>query len=466
LLIVVLEVRLRSLADERAVLGIDWQIEDVRINEMNAQKISQEGTDRRWHSAGMPWPEKSAQRKRILVVGDSFAWGSGNLNANEIWWRQLARELQHRGYWNVDVVALCAQGASTEDQLEWLRGQKWLGQVEPDLVIFGYVTNDPAIRSPGAGFLVKQIGGDVPLPDWQSLDRSLGVVAPNLNVQVKRLLTRKWQSRIKDAYEYGEWELRILEEPNISRYRAVLEELSRFLAESRVPHFFVSLPNAPTPDVFEPRYSKVEPLFRDAGLSFHNLLGDFVGENRGGQSELDWGVNPANGHPGPASTRFYALKVADLLEQQYSSSLGLSVSSPASLRPRINDWMPPSTNVREVRRGVWEMSLPAKDALAPRLPLRRAHAVLSFEHPVAMSLVRISSADGDGIELFATILDPKTRIEHKELLRLGSKRGSSAEWSIPPDQLVHTLRVAGDPEASEERRIRLEVELAPSAVQP
>lgn len=466
LLVVILEMRLRALAGEQVVLGVDWQIEDARINEMNVQKIGQDIGDRRWHSAGIPWPEKSAQRSRILVVGDSFAWGSGNLNANEIWWRQLARELQHRGYWDVDVVALCGQGASTEDQLHWLRGERWLESIDPDLVLFGYVTNDPAIRAPGGGFLVRQIGGDVPLPDWSSLDRSLGVVAPNLNVQVKQLLTRKWQSRISDAYPYSEWELKILEEPNLSAYRRVLHELSGFLAASGRPYFFVTLPNSPSPRIFEPRYSKVEPMFADAGLTFHNLLGEFVHEHGSAGPEIGWGVNPANGHPGPASTRFYAKKVADLLEATHSAALGLRSSPSQTLKPKINDWMPPSMNVRQISAAKWQVTLPALDSLAPRLPIGRSHGIVSFEHPVAIYRIRVELDASDELELRATTLDPETRVERGQALELGSRRGPIAEWSVPASELVHTLRLAPVAAPERERVVRLMIEFDAAAVRP
>lgn len=469
LLIFVLEVRLSGLAEGGVVLGNRWQAENTRINQMNSVKIVQRGEDRRWQSAGMPWAEKSAARKRILVVGDSFVWGSGNINANEIWWRQLARELQHRGYWDVEVVALCASGASTEDQLIWLRDHGWLKKAQADIVVFGYVTNDPAIRR-GDGFMVRQIGGDVPLPNWSGLDSTLGVVAPNLNVQVKQLLTKKWQSKVTDAYPYKEWELKLLEEPNISAYRAVVRDLASFLTQSQIPHFFVTLPNAPDPATFAPRYAAVRPLFADAGLSFVDLLPDFLQENPGAKAELSWGVNPANGHPGPLSTRFYARRVSDWLEKAHREVLGERSERPTNLRPVINDWMPPEANAKPIRQGTWEVYLPVGDVLAPRLPLERQHVVLSFEHPVAIRSVQVSSDELHEIELHVSHLDPTSRIERSEHVALGARRGASARWLVDPQLLIHTLKIAGRPtnKRSSQPFVRTElvIEFDPLAVRP
>jgi hypothetical protein len=438
----VLEWRLGSLAARGEIIGPEWQAEDRLINDFNAIKIRQPSLERRWASEGIRWTEPATSRKRIVVVGDSFAWGSGNLNANDIWWRQLARELQRRGYWNVEVLSLCQAGASTEDQLHWLREEGWLEKSRPDLVIFGYVTNDPAIRR-GDGFLVRQVGGDVPLPSWSGLDQTLGRVAPNVAAQVRSRLTRKWESSLVDAYPYSAWELKILEEPNISRYGAVLKDLGSFLRASAIPHAFFTLPNSPTTDVFEPRYSGVRPHFEAAGIPFVDLLPSFVNDFGEGRARLGWGINPANGHPGQVSTRFYARKVADWLESHHPDVLGERSQEPVRLTPRINDWMPPAARVRPAGEGTWTVQIPNAEARAPRLPIKRAFTMLSFENPVAIDTIRIAGNDLEEVELFYTTVDSATGVDGGEPVSAGKRSGHSAAWQLPANALTNTLRLTG-----------------------
>lgn len=91
--------------------------------------------------AGQPLPSPSPQRRRILVLGDSFVWGPPYATLNHLWWRQLQIELARRGYGQVDVLAAGRPGWSTRDQLACAR--KLVEEVRPDLIVWGYVTNDP-----------------------------------------------------------------------------------------------------------------------------------------------------------------------------------------------------------------------------------------------------------------------------------------------------------------------------------
>src|SRR5437868_970915 len=92
---------------------------------------------REWN--GQPLPASQGHRK-ILVMGDSFVWGPPYVTLNHLWWRQLAIELERRGYREVDVVAAGHPGWSTHRQVECAR--ELIPAVKPNLVIWGYVTND------------------------------------------------------------------------------------------------------------------------------------------------------------------------------------------------------------------------------------------------------------------------------------------------------------------------------------
>jgi lysophospholipase L1-like esterase len=445
-LIGVLELRLAALASEGRIVSEEWQSENHAIDQMNRVKLQAvTDEDPRWRSQGMPWPETRGYRRRLLVVGDSFVWGDGNDNANEIWWRQLQRELHSRGYPDVEVLALGFFGASTQDQLTWLKDRGFLARIRPDLVVLGYVTNDPDVKNARGESYVKQFGRDVPLPQWPALDRTLGKVAPHLTSQLKQHLTRKAESRVAGTYEYDEWEQRILEPPNIDAYRRVVADLGSFARSSGVPLLTVTLPNHPSVDHYRQRYRLVEPLFSAAGLRFDDLIDDFAREYPVTGESILWGVNPANGHPGPVTTRFYARKVSDTLERDFAAVLGSRQPLPARLQTDINDWMPPAADVHRVGPEEWELTYPRETDLVPRLPLGRPHVLLSFAEPAAIRSVTVA---GDGLEqgdLYLDVVDPATGIERKPSIPLGTKSGSEETWPLAylaDAQHVNSLRLS------------------------
>lgn len=471
-LVGLVEFRLGTLAREGRVVTEDWQSEDAAINRMNKRKVKADRANPLWYSEGIPLPGAKSGKRRLLVVGDSFVWGDGYSNVNTIWWRQLERELRHRGYHGVEVVAAGLNATSTQDHLHWLRDLNLIEKLEPDGVVLGYVTNDPDMKDAQGRFYVKQIGREVRIPRWRGVDRTLGRVAPILAAQLKQQLERKWESRLTDAYHYSEWELRLLEPPNIETYRRVVGELGEFIRSRHLPFLAVTLPNAPDREYFEPRHRPIGPIFAAAGLRFHDLLDDFVRAYPPDGEVLRWGINPANGHPGPVSTRFYAREVADILEREFPNLLG-GKDTPPSRVPAINDWMPPDAGVRRIEAGEWELDYPGPEDTAPRLPLAKPHVVLAFAEPVAVRRVTISGALLRESELYFSAVDPATGIEGKDNPSLGIGNGNSVGWSLegaPGADRVNTLKLVAefDPAAKDPkaRRLNLKIEFDEDPVRP
>ena len=59
---------------------------------------------------------KSENKKKIMVIGDSYIAGDGYSNLNQTWYRQLELELHDRGYYDVEILGVGANGASTYDE--------------------------------------------------------------------------------------------------------------------------------------------------------------------------------------------------------------------------------------------------------------------------------------------------------------------------------------------------------------
>ncbi len=436
-----------------------WQQENARINENNFAKILLAPDEWIWRSQGFPTIEAPKKSHRILVIGDSFVWGDGYANMNDLWWRQLERELRRRGYDDVEVIGLGACGASTRQELERLHAV--LPRYRPDLVIWGYVTND---ADEG---LVKQF-------DYGRLDKDAVVGFHDrqaergwlrrLNFQLEQRRREKLLRTLpgpKGGYEYNEWELQLLEPTNLAAYENTVREVAAFMREADTPYFFISLPNHPGEDSFAPRYAPIKPIFASAGVEFVDVLDDFAAAYPRGTSlsnDLGWGINPANAHPGVVSTRFYAREAADLLERSYASVLGPRGEPETNGAPAINDWMPGKLVVQQNAAGRIRFAYPNEDAKMLRMPLEQEHVQLHLAMPSNLREIRLSGPDLASARIHLTQASPKDGIDYGDLESEPQQRGNQVQWELPAanGQLVNTVRVVAE-FAGPDRSLSLEL---------
>jgi hypothetical protein len=441
-----------------------WDLENQHINQMDEAKVEATLSDPVWRSKGFPSVPKEEGQERILVLGDSFVWGNGYANMNDIWWRQLQRELYRRGYWNVQVVAAGLNGASTQEEFRELRESDLISRLQIDAVVIGYVTNDPDMEDASGQRYVPQLEDLAKMASsarlsW--LDSTLGRVAPQVNDLIQKRVTQKRLLTLESeqaGYEYGDWEMSILQGPNFEAYQKMLVDMGSFLKSQGVPYMAVTLPNMPNRDGFQAKYARVEPAFKAAGIPFYDLLDDFVAAyppEVQGANVLQWGINPANGHPGAISTSFYGREVAGILEKDYPAILGQHVPMPASIRPRINDWIPAGVNVRETGDGEWTFEYPSTQdglvhpgdqmSVASHLPLDKDHVVLSFDLPVAVKEIRLSGELLQSADMYVTAVDVQKGYDPGTPHSLGVKTGTALSWTVqgqPFAQTVNSLSVS------------------------
>jgi len=445
-----------------------WALENYHIDSMNYRKVLNSEQDPVWRSRAMPFKDAPPGCKRILVLGDSFVWGSGNTNANEIWWRQLQRELNRRGYWKVDVVAAGTNGASTQRQFQWLRDTDLLSRVSPDLIILGYVTNDADMTDENGNSYVRQFGGTAALHS-KPLGKFLGKMAPRVTYLIQDRLANKRLERSPASwgYPYGQWELKILDGPNFEAYGRMVRDLGEFVKARGIPFFVMTLPNSPNREHFAPRYARVRPLFEAAGLGFHDILDDFINTYSTKINELEWAVNPANGHPGPISTHFFAQKAAIILERDYAELLGPRGETPASLKPTINDWMPPGLDVTRIAPDRWEFEYPMDPPMSLKLSggVGQEHVVLSFEVPVSARRIMLSSDELIAAEVFIGAVDADKGYDPGDLHGLGVKEGPLAAWDIQSARFARTISTVRITARFDTGRLKHQrIRLAPAAI--
>src|SRR4029078_6551584 len=131
---------------------------------------------------------------------------------------------------------------STRRQLECAK--KLIPEVKPDVVIWGYVTNDPDEK------IVPQIFDSQDQPPYgQRLRRQLRSVLPNLAFKFESLRADKLAEQYTGpeyGYAYPDWELKLLDGENFKRYRETIRELGQYMKETGIPSFVHTLAHFPS----------------------------------------------------------------------------------------------------------------------------------------------------------------------------------------------------------------------------
>ena len=387
---------------------------------------------------GHPVFRERTKQHRLLVMGDSFVWESPYLTLNHMWWRQLEIELNRRGYHDVEVIAAGSPGMSTHEQLDLAK--KVVPDFQPDLIVWGFVTNDPDER------LVKQIHSSQLAPPIPGRIQSIiRMVVPRL---LDLFLSRRNDKLAKSylgptyGYEYSDWLKRIHEGENLDAYKQTVKDVGIFQKQIEIPGILVTLPESPITERFAFSYDKVLPLWWQAGLPVIDHLPAFVAKypdaKPAGPEALVWGINPADGHPGPRSTAFLARQTVDRLEQDYPQVLGRRSSRTET--PQINDWLPFDLDLKPVSTGrdgedvrAFEFAYPRTDASMPTMPLDIPTVLFALEQPIPLRELLLSGSNLKSARIWLSTYDPVDHYDTEEWHDLGFHQGNELNWTIPAE---------------------------------
>jgi hypothetical protein len=250
--------------------------------------------------------EKPAGVTRIVILGDSFAFGQG-VTDEEIFARVLARMTGPQ----VEVINMAKGGWSTINQFMAFKREGLA--YEPDVVIVTATTNDPEPSPSGQQ------------PEWRvftSIPVNLDLFR-FLNYQLNRL-----GDTLGLRLSYGEWEDSLYdpEGPGWTQWQLIIHEFGELLSSERIPGYAFILPSAGWCDtcVFSPeeKYRLLEEGFAEVGFRAYNLFPAYSQEFKGVPEKDLWAL-PNDRHPNARVHKFYA-------EQMYSRLVadGLLLVSP------------------------------------------------------------------------------------------------------------------------------------------
>jgi len=451
-LIAATAVFLGLLAADR-ISGYEQQINEDFIGVfMNLEKLG----------AGLEYPlmeikgrqEESRGHVNILVLGDSFVWGEGLTNLNQIWWSVMARELERRGY-DCQVRAVGEPAVATLTQLGWLKETPILEDIRPDLIVIGYVTNDADLsgaqegvefmeNSERFGMIVEYYNSRL----WDEEKARARRMFPNTYALVLRKLL---------SSEYGNWEEAMVQGKHLERYdQLVLQPLGELVARAGIPAIVIPTPETPRGKDYALLYRDVLPLFERAGLPVYNPLEQFIEKYPGPNRKLDryFRANESNPHPGPATSFFLGKYAADVVEQNYAAMLGEKKAKDFPIE--INDWMPymldPRTMLESDCLSRYAIEYPDQSSRPDfknrahgnflTLPLREKYVKLNFKNPVRLSRVTIEGEDLLSCEVWSLGINRALGFDDQKPVSLGRRKGSRCAWDDNGQRDVTSLLVS------------------------
>jgi|GEM_PF-2047006 len=423
----------------KPVNTLDWSRENILYKDNQAVRNIGNGGGFGWDDQAEDWvirtatipatKERIPHRRRILVIGDSFAWGDGYSNINNVWWSQLERELRRRGHDRVEVIGAGACGASTRDQIA--RADGLVETYDPDLVIWGFCHNDPDEKivehsDITQGTIVSadpwmiRFGNLVenkvfPLASWELQQKRRKRIIRGANHwngylewldKIYDPEGASWASYLETLTEVGEHMERI----SNPRKRVVWVDDGEALNASGepsgtrteeikpgIPSFFLFI--AGEPRGFDGSVDK-RPAKQVLLTTEMDRLGiahvdsqPLLDARYSGLAPIEFWVNAANGHSSVLGTSCWAVVAADYLAEHHADLLG-EPTPPSSrkLRHLVNDWLPANMTVeRHLGARTLDLILDGSPELYPTLPFGQSHIRLHLTDATSLSAIRLSS---------------------------------------------------------------------------
>ena len=294
--------------------------------------------------------------KRVLVVGDSYAWGHGLEDADSMWPALLELELNDDGGTAYEVITLARQGASHMEMSDWLTEER-IQTINPDIVIIGFVLNDtypsfrettlckplntciidgfvPKFSSEEEKRLIACIEGEDTI--FSKLIKFFSGIFPQLaNKAARRYCSAE---RFNDR-DFRENELEMINSPENSKYWPLYLDATRHISKvlDGVPTFlFPYSQDLLNHDASRPVINR----FNNLGIGI--IPGPVTAEvyaTKAGQ--LLW-VDPIDNHPGRVLTTAFAVDVARYIRSEIGSA---QAPSPQAQDPIISNYSPVTMKV-------------------------------------------------------------------------------------------------------------------------
>lgn len=298
--LVAVELFLRTDTMQRRLGGWDYILQDRAISRAHMKRENSLGfTDRERSREG------DGNTFRIAVLGDSFIWGDGVPNLDDVWTHRLEAKLIQEFGDTVEVLTWGRRGWSTHRQLAFLQGEG--SEFEIDYLLVGYVFNDPHIpeRSmPRRTFV------------WDKVVKKMLPFLKNTTLVVTDVINNALYSLpYFDNWGYWGWQRQLYSDENLEKYEVILRDLQRVCQDREIEYQFVITPSWHTRELRSEAIPLLE-IFDSLGIPYIDLrpaFDDAFGGFSAKQVREELWANPADSHPSPRLHGFFADEVFDFL---------------------------------------------------------------------------------------------------------------------------------------------------------
>jgi lysophospholipase L1-like esterase len=467
------------LEDKQLVVSKAWKEDTFKRCMMSNERLTSPPGLGVFRSKNIEFPEKKTKLKRLLVVGDSYVIGFGLSNINNVWWRQLQRELIRRGYNDVEVVGLhsftLGNTASQLDQVE-----RWASKYHADAIIWGYQPSD-AEELQGPRYFIERLSPKKESAAAKVVKRTMRSLIPNISQVLLSLEDRHYAANAIGSpaigYEDSKRDLLLYEGENFRHFNGTLERMHKFADRTKIPLFIVTLPTqtAELPEAhigkksqqlfneieayYKTRFALASKAYQSNGLKFFDLTDAYLNAIRkdpqfaGETAAIRLATTPPDPHPCSFTTHLYAVEVADILEKNYPQCIG-PTSQVKEPELKINDCMPPSLGAFKIAPRSYILAFPTNDHFQLSMPIRKPYVQLNFEMPGQIKTIKLTGPWLRKATIWLTAVDPKDGYDRELLHQLPEKKGSQLAWDLPKEpwtSQINTLRISAEIKGADNR---------------
>ena len=400
----------------------------------------------------------------IVVIGDSFVFGAYSLNRNEIFWRVLENDFRKDGK-RVNVFGVGATGANAYEELAWLKDSSLIEDLDPDLVIFGYVYND-------ADDSIDIEGTEV---DWEKelpFLKVTGKLMPNVTSKLLERISAR--TMYTDKYQNSEYigidgAPPVLKGRFYEKYKTdFVQKLDEFAATVSFPVAVVTLPNIPDSFMLEALYEPLAELYSEAeNISYYNCIEDF-NKFASLKHRKNYSVNVADFHPGSAANRFYADYIKEFIEKDFA---GIFENTTGSFEKSdsiiVNEYLPrdvaPEKISEDEKEAVYKIKYPSEeevynvygieaDSCFLKNPLGKEHIRISFSDAVSIEQIAVTGLYTEA-EVYCACLNEKLNYDDHSVYECGT--AADGVFLVEKNKKVTSVLICAAFEKAENRELTI-----------
>ncbi len=398
----------------------------------------------------------SNSKTKILIIGDSYIQGDGYSNINQVWWKQLELELYSREYYDVELYGVGRGGASTYDEMTWLTTTSLVEDIKPDIIIIGYVKNDPELDDEKGHTILSH---SEPI-DYFSEANNLKQAFPNIIYKINNMLNQKTNLREyndETGYPFEQWYSMIINGKWKEIYETKsLEPLGQYLDSINIPSFVVTTPLKTDPKYEE--WYEILSSFEKYEIKTYNMFSEFRTNYKKSKDKNNYKINPVNSHPGTWNTKYYATYISDILEKDYPEILGKKYEEKAEYPICCNDWVPYELDLKtlkeETNGATYVIIYPDNDHML-YMPIQENYIKLSLQYPVSLKEICIEGEKLEKAKVYITTINEELGYDDQSMHLIGTQEGKNEKFKILEDKLITSICIHADIPENEELKITI-----------